>query len=454
MRVSIAVIIMVVAAFFTSCNDQKRSNKKQESTENPIVKNSTDAELMDKIQRQTFNYFWEGAEPVSGLARERIHMDNVYPDHDQNIITTGGSGFGLMAILVGVERGFITQEQAGERFLQILDFLEEADRFHGAWPHWLKPDGTTAPFSKKDDGGDLVEAAFLVQGLLTVKEFFDRHGTTDAERSIGRRIQILWEEVEWNWYTKGGEKVLYWHWSPKYGWDMNFPIVGYNEALVMYILAAASPTHPIDKETYDEGWAANGEITDSRTHYGLETELNHYGDGKSHVGPLFWAHYSYLGLNPNGLKDQYGDYWKLNRNHTLIHYKHAVANPNNFKGYGENVWGQSSSYSMKGYSAHRPDDDLGVITPTAALSSMPYTPEESMRFLRYMYEEQDSLIGKYGPYDAFSFEHDWSVPRYLAIDQGPIPVMIENYRSGMLWKLFMNNKDVQNGLKKLGFESN
>ncbi|MGB6152727.1 MAG: glucoamylase family protein, partial [Pricia sp.] len=163
-------------------------------------------------------------------------------------------------------------------------------------------------------------------------------------------------------------------------------------------------------------------------------------------------HYSYLGLNPNGLTDQYGDYWKLNQNHALIHYKYAVDNPENYKGYGERVWGLTSSYSLKGYAGHRPNNDMGVVSPTAALSSMPYAPDESMAFLRYLYTEQDSLIGRYGPYDAFSLEHDWYTPRYLAIDQGPIPVMIENHRSGLLWKWFMKNGDVQMGLKKLGFE--
>lgn len=453
MRLYLFAILIGVALILPSCNGQKRSKDQDARNEGTINDTIPDKELLDLVQRQTFNYFWEGAEPISGLARERIHLDNIYPSHDKDIITIGGSGFGLMAILVGIERNFITQEQAVERYQRILDFLEKADRFHGVWPHWLKPDGSTAPFSAKDDGGDLVETAFLVEGMLTVKEFFDKNGTTDAEKSISNRIQKLWEEVEWDWYTKGGEKVLYWHWSPKFGWDMNFPVGGYNEALIMYVLAAASPTHPINKEVYDKGWALNGAMAKDTVYYGLETELNHYEHDKSPVGPLFWAHYSYLGLNPKGLKDQYGDYWKLNRNHALIHYRHALANPNNYKGYGEKAWGHTSSYSMDGYAAHRPDQDLGVISPTAALSSMPYTPEESMRFLRYMYQEQDSLIGKYGPYDAFSLEHNWSLPRYLAIDQGPIPVMIENYRSGLLWELFMANTDVQKGLKKLGFES-
>ena len=256
--------------------------------------------------------------------------------------------------------------------------------------------------------------------------------------------------MEWDWYTKG-ENVLYWHWSPEYEWDMNFPVGGYNEALIMYILAAASPTHPIKKEVYDKGWARNGAITKDTTFYGLPTVLDHYESDASPVGPMFWAHYSFTGLNPKGLKDQYADYWELNHNHTMIQYKYAVDNPKNFKGYGEDLWGLTSSYSIKGYDGHRPDRDISVISPTAALSSMPYAPKESMAFLRNLYTNHDTLVGKYGPYDAFSLEKNWVLPRYLAIDQGPIPVMIENHRSGLFWMLFMTNKDVINGLDKLGF---
>ena len=442
---------MAVASLLVGCNGHFSKKKSVLPISASNTANVTGDEiLLDKVQRQTFEYFWEGAEPISGLARERIHLDNIYPTHDKDIITIGGSGFGLMAILVGVERDFITREQALERYEKAIAFLTKADRFHGAWPHWLLPTGKVAPFSTKDNGGDLVETAFLIQGLLTVKEYF-KDGNEREER-LANAIQQLWKEVEWDWYTQGGEDVLYWHWSPIFGWEMNFPVGGYNEALIMYVLAAASPTHPIKKEVYEKGWARNGAIKKDTVYYGLPTVLDHYEHDNSPVGPLFWAHYSYLGLDPNGLSDQYADYWKLNQNHALIQYKYAVDNPHNFKGYGENCWGLTSSYSIKGYAGHRPDRDLGVISPTAALSSMPYTPEQSMGFLRYLYTEQDSLIGKYGPYDAFSLEHKWYLPRYLAIDQGPIPVMIENYRSGLFWNLFMGNSDVQHGLHKLGFK--
>lgn len=440
--------LWIILLLFLNCNTRKRDIQNG-GTVHP-QKAFSDEEILDSIQKQTFNYFWEGAEPNSGLARERIHLDGIYPSNDQDIITIGGSGFGLMAILVGVERGFISREQALQRYEKALDFLSKADRFHGAWPHWLKPSGEVAPFSDKDDGGDLVETAFLVQGLLTVQEYF-RDGS-EREKGLADKIQQLWEGVEWDWYTKG-EDVLYWHWSPNHQWDMNFPVGGYNECLIMYVLAAASPTHPITKSVYEKGWARAGDITRDTTFYELETELDHYEHDNAPVGPLFWAHYSYLGLDPKGLKDQFADYWKLNRNHALIHYRYCVDNPKGFEGYGEDCWGLTSSYSMNGYAGHNPSRDLGVISPTAALSSMPYTPDESLKFLRYIYNEQDSLIGKYGPYDAFSLENNWSLPRYLAIDQGPIPVMVENYRSGLLWELFMRNEEVRQGLRTLGFQS-
>lgn len=442
------VLVFFITVLFCACNTgNKRSVQQVEAS-----KESVEDSLLNLIQYQTFQFFWEGAEPVSGMARERIHMDNVYPQNDQNTVTLGGSGFGVMAILVGIERGFISREEGLERFQQIISYLGKADRFHGAWPHWLDgPTGKVKPFSKKDDGGDLVETAFMIQGLLAVAEYFD--GGNAEEQKLVSDIQKLWEEVEWDWYTKG-EDVLYWHWSPNYGWEMNFPVGGYNECLIMYVLAASSPTYPIDRAVYDKGWALDGAIADDTIYYGLSTVLNFYQHNDDPTGPLFWAHYSYLGLNPNGLKDKYADYWKLNVNQALIHYRYALDNPKGFSGYGEDQWGFTSSYSMKGYAGHHPgDSDLGVISPTAALSSFPYTPKESMQFLKYLYLEADSLVGKYGPYDAYSQTNNWYLPRYLAIDQGPIPVMIENYRSSLLWDLFMKNEDVQTGLKRLGFES-
>ena len=409
--------------------------------------------LFTLVQKNTFQYFWDGAEHNSGLARERFHVDNDYPQNDKDVVTSGGGGFGVMAILVGIERGFITRAQGVERLQRILRFLETADRFHGVWPHWwYGPTGKVKPFSRKDDGGDLVESSFMAQALLCVRQYF-KNGN-DAEKNIAQKADQLWKEMDFNWY-RNGKNVLYWHWSPNFGWEMNFPVTGYNECLIMYILAAASPTHGVPAEVYHEGWAQNGKIRDTVTKYGHTLKLSHNG-AREYGGPLFWAHYSYLGLDPRGLKDRYADYWEHNKNHTLINRAWCVENPKGYKGYGPGSWGLTSSYSMRGYAGHAPGNnrDLGVISPTAALSSMPYTPEYSMQAMKHWYETYgDKLFGIYGFYDAFSETADYFPKRYLAIDQGPIVVMMENHRTGLLWNLFMSCEEIQSGLRKLGFES-
>ncbi len=439
-------VIVILGFACSSSGNQKQSDTASDKSR------LTDEQLLDTVQYYTFLYFWNGAEPNSGLARERYHVDGVYPENDKHIITTGGGGFGVMAILVGIERKFITREQGLERFERIVSFLEKADRFQGVWPHWLDGEtGKVKPFSKFDDGADLVETAFLVQGLITVREYFA--GGNEREKQLVDRIDKLWKEVQWNFHQKDGEKVLYWHWSPNVGWKMNFAVTGYNECLIMYVLGAASPTHPIDPAAYHEGWARNGAIVGNHEKYGYVLKLNHNG-AQEQGGPLFWSHYSFLGLDPRNLSDKYADYWEHNVAHTMINYKHCVENPGKFKGYDENCWGLTASYSVNGYNAHMPSNDLGVISPTAALSSMPYAPKESMAAIRHFYENLGSkLFGPYGFYDAFSETENWWPQKYLAIDQGPAVVMIENYRTGLLWNLFMKNEDVKNGLKKLGFSS-
>ena len=411
-----------------------------------------DDDFLDYIEKVHFNYMWEGAEANSGLACERIHLDGVYPQNDKTVVTIGGSGFGVAGLIVGMERGFITRAEGIARLHKIVDFLTRADRFHGVWPHWLE--GTTGkvkPFGKKDNGGDLVESCFLMESLLCVRQYV-KDGNK-SEKELAAKIDKLWKEMDFEWYRRGGQNVLYWHWSPEYEWDMNFPLEGYNECLITYILGAASPTHSIPAECYHEGWARKGTFTTDAKPYGYALELNHnYAEQKG--GPLFWAHYSYIGLDPRGLKDRYANYWNVVANHAKSDYAYCVENPKNFKGYGENCWGLTASYSTVGYTAHCPSNDIGVITPTAALSSFPYTPEESMRALKYFYSKGNWIWGKYGFYDAFSEQDNWTVPHYLAIDQCTIAPMIENYRSGLLWKLFMSCPEVQKGLKKLGFEIN
>lgn len=442
-------ILLFAASFilFSACTSSQKTQKET------VHFSAEDDEIFTGVQRTTFQYFWDGAEPNSGLARERYHMDGIYPQNDKMVITSGGSGFGVMAILVGIERAFITRQQAVERFERILNFLETADRFHGAWPHWWNGEtGKVRPFSKNDDGGDLVETSFLLQGLLCVRQYF-KDGD-EKEKAIASRIDKLWKEVEFDWY-RNKKNVLYWHWSPNNGWKMNFAVTGYNECLIMYVLGAASPAHSIPAEVYHEGWAKSGKIKDTSTAYGHTLTLSHNGAPK-YGGSLFWSHYSYLGLDPRGLKDRYADYWQHNKAHTLINHDWCVDNPLKYKGYGPDSWGLTASYSVKFYAAHAPGEkeDQGVISPTAALSSMPYTPEQSMRAMRHWYRDmKDSIYGPFGFYDGFSEHYNWYPKKYLAIDQGPIVVMMENYRTGLLWKLFMSCPEVKQGLVKLGFES-
>lgn len=449
-RKHLSIIVLVIGTFFSvGCNTYKKNQSAIAKDGRPASFVSDD-EFLNFIQKTHFNYMWKGAETSSGLAPERIHMDGVYPQDDADVITTGGSGFGIAGLVVAMERDFISREDGVNRLLQIADYLATADRYHGVWSHWIHgPTGKTKPFGTKDNGGDLVESAFLMQGLLIAREYF-KEGN-EREKKLAQKIDTLWREMEWDWYLNGQE-VLYWHWSPDYQWEMDFPLEGYNECLITYILAASSPTHPIPASAYHKGWARGGAITSEHEAYGYPLILKHNG-AEEYGGPLFWAHYSYIGLNPKGLKDQYADFWQLNRNQTLINYEYCVENPKGFQGYGENCWGLTASYSVNGYSAHMPKkNDLGVITPTAALSSFPYTPDQSMRALKHFYNDLgDKIWGKYGFYDAFSQQDDWYPQRYLAIDQLTIAPMIENYRTGLLWKLFMGAPEIQEGLKRLGF---
>ncbi|HKG08098.1 MAG TPA: glucoamylase family protein [Pedobacter sp.] len=410
-----------------------------------INKNLTDDQLLDLVQKQTFRYFWDFAHPVSGLARER---SNVSFGYGNEVTTTGGTGFGIMATIVAADRKWIQRDSAARFLLKMVNFLGKAEAYHGVFPHWLNgATGKTIPFSRKDDGADLVETSFLFQGLLTAKQYFK--ADNPVENELRNRITWLWEDIEWDWFTRGGEEVLYWHWSPNNGWAMNFPLRGYNECLITYVLAASGKRYPVPPSVYHRGWAQSNFFKNGKEFYGHKLQL-----GFDNGGPLFFSHYSFLGLDPRGLKDQYADYWEQNKNHTLVNRAYVLANPKKYKGYGEKSWGLTASDSYQGYAAHSPNEDLGVITPTAALSAFPYTPEYSMQALKHFYFDLgDKIWSKYGFVDAFSEQHNWYAKSHLAIDQGPIVVMIENYRSGLLWKLFMSNPDIQDGLKKLGFES-
>jgi hypothetical protein len=405
----------------------------------------SDEELLDRLQRQTFRYFWEGADRASGLALDRCVRRGT---SNESPVAIGGSGFGAMAILVAAERGWVRREQALERFALMLDCLEKATCYHGMYPHFVRGDtGATVPFIRKDDGADLVETALLFQGLLCVRAYFDRDAAEEVR--LRSRITRLWHEAEWSWHTQGGRKVLTWHWSPTNGFALNHEIHGWNECLIAYVLAAAAPRYGVGAELYHEGWAMGRVFLNRRAYEGVELPL-----GMDWGGPLFFAHYSFCGLDPRGLRDAYADYWQQNVNHTRINYAYCQRNPHRYKGYGADCWGLTAGEGFAGYAAHAPDNDRGVITPAAALSSFAYAPQEAMAALRHFYEDLGERIwGPFGFVDGFSEQQDWYADVFLAVNQGPIVVMIENYRSGLLWRLFMGIAEIQSGLRKLGFRS-
>ena len=398
----------------------------------------TDNALLDKVQQQTFKYLWDFAHPVSGLSRER--------NTSGETVTSGGSGFGIMTIPVGISRNFITRTQGLARMQKIVGFLKNtAVKVKGAFPHWLNgTSGSIIPFSVNDNGADLVETSYLMMGLLTARQYFN--GVDVAESALRNDINTLYNNVEWDWFRQGGQNVLYWHYSTDKGWIMNLQIKGWNEALITYILAASSTTHGIPATVYSNGWKGANFIN-GNTYYGYQLPL-----GPALGGPLFFEHYTFMGVNPNGLNDVSANYTTQTKNHTLINYNYCRANPKGWFGYSDSCWGLTASDYEGGYTASSPTNDVGVIAPTAALSSFPYTPNESKAALRfYYYVLGDKLFKEYGFVDAFSLSSPWFADSFLAIDQGPIIIGIENYRSGLLWSLFTSCPEVKAGMLGLGF---
>ena len=406
----------------------------------PII---TDNALLDKVQHQTFNYFWDFGHLVSGMARER--------NSSGDLVTTGGTGFGIMAIVTAVNRNFITRADGTARILKMADFLiNNCTRYHGAFAHWINgATGATIPFSNDDNGADLVETSYLMQGLITARQYFN---TSDAtETNLRNKINILWNGVDWNWFRQGSQNVLYWHWSQDKAWIINAPVKGWNEALITYVMASSSLTNAIPRVVYDNGWAANGAMKNNNFYFGYQLPL-----GPNLGGPLFFEHYSFMGINPKGLSDAYANYDTQTINHTKINYKYCISNPHNYYGYSANCWGLTASDVPPPtyYNANEPNNDIGVITPSAALSSFPYSPVESMQALKFFYYKLgDKIWGQYGFIDAFKLSDPWFADSNLAIDQGPIIVMIENYRTGLLWNLFTGAPEIKAGMLNLGFKA-
>lgn len=426
----------------------------------------SDEELLDRVQCQSLRYFWDHAHPISGMARER-KVDGKYILYDcQETVTTGGTGFGIMGMLVGAERGWLPRKEVCARVGKIVDFLNMAESNHGVFPHFIN--GRTGkanffetmgedymPVASPENGGNLVETAFLFSGLLTARQYFS--GIIRSESVLRDNINFLWENVEWDSHLSPDGQNLQWLNHPIVGQGI-LPVTGWNEAMITHVLAAASPTHSVSADVYKSGWASGKDFYENgESYYGINLPL-----GPELGGPLFFSHYSFMGLDPRGLKDSHANYWEQNQNHTLINRAYCLDNPNNHAGYAHNCWGLTASDTPNGYDIHKPDGidprivktDNGTIAPTAALSSFPYTPVQSMEVLRHFYEDRGKdLWTEYGFVDAFNPSKNWVANSHLAIDQGPIITMIENHRTGFVWDTFMSCAEIRETLPKLGFDS-
>jgi len=406
----------------------------------------TDDELLTMVQEASFQYYWDGAEPNSGLARESIPGD---PD----LIAVGGSGFGIMALVVGADRGFAPRDLIVDRLLRITNYLAHADRFHGAWPHFLSGrTGHIVPaFGIYDDGADLIETSFMMQGLLTARGYFTRD--TQKERRLRDEITALWRGVEWDWFNATPQHdAIYWHWSPDFAFHKANRVGGWNETLMPYLLGIASPTHPLPPSLYYSGWCSEGNPARKfgvhSESYGIPLEV---ADPHGATGPLFFTHYSFMGYDPRSVRDKYTDYFINNRNMSLIQQKYAIENPHHFVGYGADDWGMSAVSGPLAYHANDSLEDDGTLAPTAAMGAYAYVPDASLLALKHFYRDLGAqLWDVYGFRNAFNQTDDWYSPAELALNQAPQTVMIENGRTGLIWKSFMSNPEMPAMQKAIG----
>ena len=429
-----------------------RTSSLRESRPSATVEASTrpmsDEELLTMVEEAGFRYYWEAAEPHSGMTRENTPGDD-------DIIAVGATGFGVMAMVAAADRGFITHGEAMARLLQITAFLERADRYHGAWPHFLSGStGRRLPvFDIYDNGADLVETSFLMEGLLTARQYFARDGAEGQE--LFARITGLWEGVDWNWFRATPQHdALYWHWSPEYSFLIANRLTGWNEVMVTYLEAIASPTHGIPASDYTSGWvgeAIGNPYANGKSFYGIKLAV-----GRGTGGPLFFTDYSFMGFDPRGLRDRYANYFENNRAQALINQRYCMANPHHWKGYGEDTWGLTAVDGPDGYVPYEPTPELddGTIAPTGAVSAMPYTPEASLAALKHYYRDLGAQVWSiYGFRDALNLEQNWYSGITMGLNQAPMVVMIENYRSGLVWKEYMANMEIRKALQDIGFRS-
>jgi hypothetical protein len=427
--------------------------------------------FLDTLEHRTFQWFWDLSDARTGLTPDR------WPT--RSFASVGAVGFALTAYPIGAERGWVTRAQAAERVLATLRFFWSAPQdstehgvtgYQGFFYHFLVPE-TGERF--KDVELSTIDTSLMLAGMLFCQSYFDRHNA--AEDSIRSVAEAIYARVDWNWAQPRPPSVSL-GWTPKGGhleWDWR----GYNEAMILQILALGSTTHAVEPAIW-AAWCSN---------YQWGTFL-----GKEHVGfaPLFGHQYSQVWIDFRGIQDEYMrgkgiDYFENSRRATLAQRAYAVENPGGWAGYGVRLWGLSAcdgpldgkvtihgvqrefhTYTARGASFVRIEDD-GTVTPTAAAGSIAFVPEVVIPTLMAMRDDYGpQLFGRYGfldavnptlrvpakvPYGVIDTTLAWFDTDYLGIDQGPIVAMIENYRSGLVWRTMRRNPHIVRGLKRAGF---
>jgi len=420
---------------------------------------------LEEVQRRNFNYFWELAHD------QNFQIPDRYPTRTFSSIAA--TGFGLTTYLVGVEKGFITRTQAAERVLNTLRVLRDLPQgeaasgvsgYRGFFYHFLTLDEA---LRYKQVELSTIDTGLLMAGVLSAMSYFDRD--TEREREIREIADFLYRRVEWDWAMRKSSGRMTMGWHPEKGF-IEAEWRGYNEAMILLIMAMASPTHPIPADAWDK-WCSTYLWAEYR---GYE-HLN--------FSPLFGHQYSHMYIDFRGIQDAYMrnkgiDYFENSRRATYANRAYCIANPKGFKDYSENVWGltacdgpgyekrlynghpiQFRGYSARGASARRVTDD-GTIAPTAAGGSVPFAPEICIPALKTMWEKYpDRLVDEYGYHDAFNpsytfgegNENGWVDTDYIGIDQGPIVIQIQNHENEMIWDLMKRNPYILEGLRKAGF---
>jgi hypothetical protein len=412
--------------------------------------------LMNDEQEAAVRFYVDEALPASGLSPEGR------PGWGPTITAIGASGMGIENIIVGVERGFIPRQEGLDLILRQLRFLDtKAEKQKGAFGHWMDDgSGEIKPFMNPGTSVDLVETAFLIEGVIIAREYFK--GDTPEEKELREIANRLSANVEWdkfmaraekdpsnpkktNWVHETNAPVMIWHWHPVDGFS-DVPVKGFNEALMCYLLGIGSETHPINPQSYYEGWMdPQRGLGKAREDFGIKHSLG-YGVG----WPLFFAHYTFIGYDPKQVSYDGKSYFDHFVDACRIQQLYAKSRAGEFKGF-DTLWGQAASLYPKGYRPNEPGPrDDGTIASTAALSSMPYLPEAVIPCMESMYLNYgDRLWGPYGFYNAINPTQNWVGQKYIGIELGPIAPMIENYRSGLFWKLFMQSPEARRAAKKI-----